>query len=145
MVGPNTPLQSNSDIEDGDRIRTFWTSGAVHMNGEGYKCLAINVGDNILEGKVSRPTEAKASAQKRYVPDRAAAREDWVSNDDTADMRTEAASIGVEAVEASRGVAEDGGEKEEVLLRTISRGPCHIKHCNTVYNNVKCIVYLAMQ
>jgi hypothetical protein len=51
----------------------------------------------------------------------------------------------VEAVEASRGVAEDGGEKEEVLLRTISRGPSHIKHCNTVYKNVKCIVYLAMQ
>jgi hypothetical protein len=82
-VCPNTLLQSDSDVEDGaDKIRGFWTSGPVHMNGDGYKCLATNLLDHILEGKVSRPTEAKTSARKN-IPDRAAAREDWVNKDDT--------------------------------------------------------------
>jgi hypothetical protein len=83
-VCPNTLLQSDSDIEDGaDKIRAFWTSGPVHMNVEGYKGLATNLLDNILEGKVPRPTEAKASSARKNIPDRAASREDWVNNDDT--------------------------------------------------------------
>jgi hypothetical protein len=52
---PNILIQGDSEVDDGVvRIRNFWTIGPVHMNQEGYSCLAENIVNSILEVKHSK-------------------------------------------------------------------------------------------
>jgi hypothetical protein len=84
ILCPNTLLQGDSEIEDGAaKIKQFWTAGPVHMNQDGYACLASNLVDNLLDVKLKRPMEAKTDSGARRIPDRAATREDWVHGSDS--------------------------------------------------------------
>jgi hypothetical protein len=84
ILCPNTLLQGDSEIEDGAaKIKQFWTAGPVHMNQDGYTCLASNLVDNLLDVKLKRPMEAKTNSAARKIPDRAATREDWVHSSDS--------------------------------------------------------------
>jgi hypothetical protein len=86
VLCPNNLLQDGNNLEEaGKKIRGYWSAGPVHMNTEGYAALAVNLLNNTLEIKLSRPTEAAGAARgPAVIPDRAAMRQKWVTSNDSA-------------------------------------------------------------
>jgi hypothetical protein len=82
VLCPNQLCQGEGDIADrANAVKNMW-SDPVHLTAEGYQRLAENLINKLLEVKLSRATEAKSATEAR-IPDRAATRPRWVTENDS--------------------------------------------------------------
>jgi hypothetical protein len=87
VLCPNQLCQGEGDIADrANAVKNMW-SDPVHLTSEGYQRLAENLINRMLEVKLSRATEAKSATEDR-IPDRAAMRPRWVTENDSSVRRS---------------------------------------------------------